>query len=269
MSRPSIAIFGGNGFLGLALVRHGVKRGYDVLAISRRGEPPAGIEAQPWASSVQWLKGNIFEPNTYADKLKGVDTVVHSIGLLFEDPRYKKIANSNLKLVDDIAQTISWAALKGSNPMDRSYYHTYEAVQRDLAVVLADTFVQANPDKGHTMVYISADSQPPLVPLDYLTTKREAEFELLNKPDLRAILMRPGFMYDAHSHHFANRDIVKGVLQIGYSIKDCLFGNKIKALNNAIKPPVLTDQVAEAMYAKIELGTLGVVPLDEIKKFKA
>lgn len=239
-----------------------------MLAISRRGVPPAGIEAQPWASSVRWEKGNIFEPDTYADYLKGVDNVVHSIGLLFEDPRYKKIANSNLKSVDDFTQMISWATSKGSNPMDRNYYHTYEAIQRDLAVLLADTFVKVNPERSHTMVYISADTQPPLVPDDYITTKREAEFELSNKPDLRAILMRPGFMYDAHSHHFANRDIMKGVLQLGYSIKDCLFGDKVKPLNRLIKPPVLTDQVAEAMYAKIELGTLGIVLLDEIKKFK-
>lgn len=259
----SIAVFGGNGFLGKKICETGIKLGYQVTSFSRSGKPPAST--LPWIKEVKWEKADIFDPNSYRDKLVGVDSVVHSIGLLFENQNYKKTMNTNFNFLNDVQNLANM--VKPANPMERSSHNTYEGIQRDSAVILADAFLKVQPNNP-SYVYISADQQMPFIPAGYINTKREAEFELSCKEGLRTILMRPGVMYDeAMSHTLNNRNILKSLLKMGYDAKNCIIGENISYLNKLVRPPVSIDKVALKVYEKLEDEKFsGIVTLDEIYK---
>ncbi|EMG47408.1 hypothetical protein G210_2265 [Candida maltosa Xu316] len=234
----SIAVFGGNGFLGRKICEVGIRRGYDVTSFSRQGEAPQAVIHQPWVAKVNWEKADIFDPTTYQDKLKEFPTVVHSIGILFENQSYKKAMNSNFNFLSDIQQLAN--NMMGSNPMQKEgVKSTYEAIQRDSAVMLADAFIKAQSALPRNFVYISADKNPPMVPQDYILTKREAEFELSNKSGLRSIFMRPGIMYDeSHEGGLTTRDILVKGLRLGVGLKECTVG---KNLASSIKMKALKE----------------------------
>lgn len=258
----SIAIFGGNGFVGRKICQVGIALGYNVTSFSRSGNSPR--ETAPWVDKVTWEQGNIFDPSTYEAKLKGKTAVVHSIGLLFENLDYKKSMNSNFNFLNDI-QNLS-NLIKGPNPMKKDKFNTYEAVQRDSAVILAEAYLEQQAEDP-TFVYMSADQQLPLIPEGYITTKREAEFELSCKPNLRLILMRPGFIYDNDLSPSNNRKLLSSVLELGYGVKSGIFGDNVGLLNTLVRPPVSVEQVARTIFRKIEDKDFnGVVPLEEIRK---
>ncbi|EGW30206.1 uncharacterized protein SPAPADRAFT_63820 [Spathaspora passalidarum NRRL Y-27907] len=263
----AIAVFGGNGFLGHKICEIGVLRGYDVTSFSRSGDPPENVIHQPWIKKVQWERADIFSSKSYAERLGKFHNVVHSIGILFENQAYKKAMNSNFNFLNDIQQLAN--TVKGGNPMKRGEGNaTYEAVQRDTAVLLADTFITEQKELPRNYVYISADSKPPIVPAGYLNTKREAEFELGLKEGIRGIFMRPGIMYDeTHEGPMTTRDFLLRGLRIGVAAKEMVLGEKF--CNEIIKPVVSTEQVAHAIYDKLEQPDFkGVVTLDDIKNTK-
>ncbi|KAI5960737.1 uncharacterized protein KGF55_004307 [Candida pseudojiufengensis] len=283
----TIAVFGGNGFLGRKICEIGIKRGYEVTSYSRSGKPPQAIlpnqdqnsnQNQPdWVSKVNWSKVDIFQPQEIKSQLGQFNTIVHSIGMLFEDISYKKAANSasSLSNFGDITRFIN--SIMGSNPMQKDKKNmSYEAVQRDSALSIAEEYIQARKDTiprsnaedepiGN-YVYISADKAPPIIPERYIKTKREAEFELSKKLYLRSILMRPGAMYDeTHNLGTTKRDVILKSLKIGVDLKNSLLGQNF--LSNLVRPVVSTTQVAEALYDKLEdPGFSGVVPVEFIEK---
>lgn len=265
----TIAIFGGAGFLGRKICENGIALGYSVISFTRLGSPPSSLAKEPWASQVKWQKGNIFEPETYGAQLKGVDAVVHSIGMLFENTNYKKTLNSNVNFLNDIQNLAN--TLKGSNPMQKNSFNTYGAVQRDSAVILADEFIKEfksvseETKEKPTFVYISADKNPPIVPKEYINTKREAEFELLSKPDLRTIVLRPGLMYDAKAPSMTPRGVLALVAQLGHSTKQTVAGDQVLFFNDLVRPPVSTDKVAFTLYELLEDKLFsGICTLDEM-----
>lgn len=254
----SIAIFGGAGFLGRKICETGVNLGWSVTSISRSGTPP---NSQPWTKKVAWEKGDILLPPSYEDKIKSKTAVVHSIGLLFEGLDYKSRINTNFNFLNDLKGLSN--QVKGPNPMEKSYEKSYEALQRDSAVLLADAYIK-NLEKP-VFVYISADGKPPVVPDGYLTTKREAEFELSCK-SLRGIFMRPSFMFDKDEHG-TGRDVLKGVVNLAHGVKSTVLGDSVSYINKLVRPAVSTDQVARAVFEKIEDETFsGVVTLEELQK---
>lgn len=254
----SIAVFGGAGLLGRKICETGVRLGYSVTSISRSGTAP---NAQPWTKQVNWEKGNILEPKSYEDKIRSKTAVIHSIGLLFEGLDYKSRINSNFNFLNDLKGLSNW--VKGPNPMEKSYAQSYAALQRDSAVLLADAYIQKL--EKPVFVYVSADNKPPVVPDDYLTTKREAEFELACKP-LRAILMRPSVMFDKDEHG-TRRNVLKNVIDLAHGVKSTVLGDSVSYINKLVRPTVSTDQVAKAIFEKIEDETFsGVVTLEEIQR---
>lgn len=263
--KKSIAIFGGNGFLGKKICETGINLGYNVASFSRSGKVPAEVASLPWSQQVKWEKADIFNPTTYKDKLSNYGTVVHSIGLLFENQSYKKSINTNFNFLNDL-QTFS-NMLKGSNPMEKSEGNTYEAIQRDSAMILADAFLEVQPENP-TFVYISADRQMPFIPSGYLNTKREAEFELSCKEGLRPILMRPNFMYDEDHKSLNTRDVITALMKAGYATKNCILHDRIGFINDLVRAPVSTERVSGKIYEKIEEeGFKGIVKLEDILKF--
>ncbi|KAI5970724.1 hypothetical protein CANMA_000143 [Candida margitis] len=295
----SIAVFGGNGFLGRKICEVGINRGYNITSYSRSGQPPKLHTQQPpsWIKQVSWQKCDIFHPHQSISpaQLSQFDTIIHSIGILFEDASYKKSMNSNFGILQDVQRLANRAM--GSNPMQKDKSNqSYEAIQRDSAVLIADEYINArvdalkktkNSDSASTTtgnddkdlnsvvgnyVYISADQNPPIVPQRYIITKREAEFELSNKPHLRSILMRPGIMYE--EDHFpqhdntgvTNRDVLVKGLKLGVNLKNTVLGQHF--LSNVIRPVVSTTQVANAIFDKLEDDEFrgGVVPVEEIEQ---
>lgn len=271
MSR-TIAVFGGNGFLGRRICQQGIQSGYKVIAFSRSGAAPAlgSHHDVAWSSKVSWQKADIFNPDTYRKQLADVDAVVHSIGILFENLDYKPLLETNINPWEDLKSLVQ-RAQKGPNPMTKTVHNTYGAIQRDAAIILADALLELKGSKSAppAFVYILADRLIPGIPSGYLSTKREAEAALLSRsPDLRTIAMRPGFMYDEQNPGpLIKRNIVKGVIGTGSRVKEMVFGNSVPLLNNLVRPPVLVQRVAQTIYEKLNDALFsGVVPLEEINR---
>ncbi|CAK9442111.1 uncharacterized protein LODBEIA_P58610 [Lodderomyces beijingensis] len=273
----SIAVFGGNGFLGRKICETGINKGYKVTSFSRSGQPPPAVLHQPWVKHVSWSKIDIFQPQEIASQLSEFDAVVHSIGMLFEDQSYKKSADSGIaNIANDLRKMAN--SVMGSNPMqkDKSWM-TYEAIQRDSAVNLADEYVKAreaslssetasSTEKVGTYIYISADQNPPIVPQRYISTKREAELAISSMPHLRTIIMRPGVMYDeSHDLGATKRDIIMKGLRFAVGAKNATLGKSF--LSGLVRPVVSTTQVAEALFDKLETPEFkGVVSVDSIEQ---
>eukprot|EP00040_Diaphanoeca_grandis_P028110 m.161516 g.161516 ORF g.161516 m.161516 type:complete len:256 (-) comp31240_c0_seq1:170-937(-) len=165
-----IVVMGGNGLLGSAICRAAALAGVEVTSISRRGLPPSN---ESWTRNVEWAKGDALDPTTYASLLRGASGVIHTVGTLMENDKYKQLIRSNG----------NFATYNGA---------TYEVINRDTALAVAKT-VQ---DEGvGMMLYISAAFLPPGVDRRYLSTKREAEESILAMESARGVVFRPGLMY--------------------------------------------------------------------------
>ena len=73
-----VAIYGGNGFVGVEAAKQLNNAGHDVVCISRSGHKPVHLKDQAWSEKVRWCKGDANEPDM--EFLKSVDVVVISIG---------------------------------------------------------------------------------------------------------------------------------------------------------------------------------------------
>ncbi|KAI9571329.1 NAD(P)-binding protein [Boletus coccyginus] len=208
MSPPpqKILVVGGNGFIGSAVCKAALARGAQVTSISSSGKPyktPKG-HTPAWVANVEWRKADAFLPETYTDILPGVDAVVHTLGTLLEDGKYKSALAHG-----DVIGLIGAIAGGGENPLDRGLQRcSYEAMNRDSALRVCEAFKSSTPDPGVTRVrpfiYISAeDIFRPLVPARYIETKREAEqtitLLLRDLPNHRSVFIRPSLVY--HAHH--------------------------------------------------------------------
>ena len=68
--RRQILVVGGNGFVGSAVCEEAVKRGFQVMSMSRSGRPARSKES--WMDSVEWIKADALKPETYNLSLKAV-----------------------------------------------------------------------------------------------------------------------------------------------------------------------------------------------------
>lgn len=136
-----VLVTGGNGFIGLEICKTGVRRGFEVISVSRRGFPDNN---ESWMSGVNWVSANIFNTDRWARYLTGVDAVIHTIGILRERPEH------NI---------------------------TYERLNGESVIVTASAAFTANIP---VFVMISASDAPPLLKR-YITAKREAESFLMEQ----------------------------------------------------------------------------------------
>lgn len=88
-TQPSVLVLGGNGFVGSAVCAAAVSAGMRVCSISRSGRPGwydkiAETErAAHWATQVDWISGDVFEPDSLRAAIgedQTVDAVVSTIG---------------------------------------------------------------------------------------------------------------------------------------------------------------------------------------------
>ncbi|KAH9429964.1 hypothetical protein MCOR02_009686 [Pyricularia oryzae] len=153
-----LVVCGGNGFLGSRICKYGVTRGWDVISISRSGEPhwaSVGPTASPppWAHQVSWERADIFQPEAWAPLVKGADYVVHSMGILLEAD-YKGAISGRENPVQGLKK--AFAAKPPSDPRQL----TYEMMNRDSAITLAREASKANVG---AFAYISAAGNAPVL----------------------------------------------------------------------------------------------------------
>lgn len=217
-------------------------------------------ESTAWLQSVNWKPADIFKPESYKEELKDATSVVHSLGILLENQNYKKTINSNSSILREFSNF-----LKPANPLTKASFNSYESVNRDSAILLAETFQESTTSKDPTFVYISADKGFPGLPKGYIISKREAEQEIGVLHKLRHIFMRPGFMYDEVSNQDSVRTTIKNFVDVANWGNKNFLGNRIEVLNELIRPTVSTQRVAEAIIYRIKDKTFrGVVTLDDL-----
>ncbi|MBU6428952.1 MAG: NAD(P)H-binding protein [Cyanobacteria bacterium REEB65] len=131
-----IMVIGGNGFIGREICRIAAQAGHRVLALSRSG-PPADL--LPGFPEVEWIRGDVFEPQGWREHLASCEAVIHSLGAITEDPAQGR---------------------------------TLERLNGDSAIVAATEAQLAGVAK---FVFLSAGLNPPGVGRGYLVGKRKAE----------------------------------------------------------------------------------------------
>lgn len=246
---------------------------------------------------MEWLTADALRPETYSHLLPGVSAVVHTLGTLLADTRYKD-ALRNEDWTSAAGSILSSLASAGGNPLEE-HPNAYETLNRDAAVRVATAFV--NSDVGHAgtqhprpFVYISAeDIARPVIPAAYIETKREAEEQIerliVGRTDYRGVYMRPSLVYHPHLRPYTavmaalfdlsstmQSKLPKGMptpSDVLHGLSQTLVG-KPSALDSIARalslPPIHVDQVAEAICvaANIERpdvqGVYGVREMREL-----
>ncbi|AET38608.1 ubiquinone biosynthesis protein COQ11 Ecym_3100 [Eremothecium cymbalariae DBVPG len=272
MSR-NLVVFGGNGFLGRRVCQVAAESGLfaTVTSLSRSGRPASLTE--PWTTNVRWEKCDIFDPKSYETHLNGVTDVVHSIGIILEDPNYKNQLNSGPSGMFSMLGKLVQRGKSNAKPTeDKDSGFTYDNINRRSAILLANSIVEVsknrNENKKVTFSYISADKALPVIPSGYIESKRQAEMELMAlEGSIRPLLFRPGFMFDEVSNVGDSRSRIKSVLQFVNCAKQLTFGDRFAFINGIIRPTVSTQQVARALVKYIsDEERVGVVSLEDILK---
>ncbi|EGD90180.1 hypothetical protein H112_02653 [Trichophyton rubrum D6] len=257
-----IVVAGGSGFLGARICQSAVARGWEVVSLSRHGEPtwdtvsPSG-QAPRWAQKVEWAKADLLDPSSYREYLKNVSAVVHSMGIILEAD-YKGILQGKESPITGIQKMVGSFAGVTTGPGKSQM--TYRTMNTESAISLAKKTTEENIP---TFVYISASSGAPIIPQGYILSKRETESSIMSMfPNLRSIFVRPTFMYDS-SRRLSLPIAVGGMIA---SEVNLLTGGKLSALGSMAEKPLKVSVVGEAVVESIDDGDVdGVVSPKKIE----
>ncbi|KAF2862073.1 NAD(P)-binding protein [Piedraia hortae CBS 480.64] len=270
MTPKKLVVCGGNGFLGSRICCAAVTRNWDVVSISRSGEPSwpnvsSHQTAPQWSKKVTWRSANILQPETYRQDLQDATAVVHSMGILLEAD-YKGVLSVKESPISGLQR--AFAAKKEdatSRPLEGSVRTggelTYELMNRDSAVLLAK---EANEANVPVFGFVSAAAGAPVLPARYITTKREAEATIHARfPRMRGVFIRPGFLYDS-SRSFT---MPLAALTYGGFLANSLVGGGLSSLmGSAGAKPLKADVVADAMVEALSDGSVqGPVEIKQIE----
>ena len=127
---------------------------YSVIAVSRRGTPPASEELTSWAyhDRMKWVSSvSSSLESAIEDNPEAVDAVVCSVGALLENESYKQV----LERAENISPFLG-----------RGDESSYTALNRDVCVNTIDTVEkhcvtnEQSITKAHPFVFISAHAAP-------------------------------------------------------------------------------------------------------------
>lgn len=273
-----LVVCGGSGFVGSRICKYAVQRGWDVISISRSGEPTwstvtPSSSPPPWAHRVTWERADILRPVTYASLLKGADYVVHSMGILLEAD-YKGVLQGRESPIAGLKKAFSGTVRPG-NPLERNAKDdedirpqetkeqlTYENMNRDSVIMLAK---KANEENVPAFAYLSATGGAPVLPARYITTKREAESTIASEfPRMRGVFIRAPFMYDNSRPITVPMAAVTGAGALFNRLTGGVLGGFMGA---AGAKPLKVDTVAEAVIEALEDETVrGPVEIPEIEE---
>ncbi|CBQ70175.1 conserved hypothetical protein [Sporisorium reilianum SRZ2] len=211
MQQHTLLVVGGTGFLGSAISKAALAKGWRVLSISPSGTPyhtPAG-HRPAWSSSpnIEWHAADALDPSSYAHLADRATAAVHTVGILLESD-YKSKSSQASPLRNAIAGVAKgWGFDMGrgdANPLNDAKYpgadsasrstskFSYEHMNRDSAIAVAHTFLSSLRHRSLQSVGASSSSQPssdpapfvyisaedlfrPVVDARYIRTKRQAE----------------------------------------------------------------------------------------------
>jgi len=158
-----LLVVGGSGFIGRVICRQAVAAGHEVRSVSRSGRPE--IASGRWVEAVEWTSADLFSPHAWRDRLRGVDTVIHSVGIAHENPK----------------QGV-----------------TYERHNGDSAIITA---LEAERAGVETFVFLSSAANYPTARRAYLRSKRRAE-RAVEDLNMETVVLRPGAVYGPGQPHF-------------------------------------------------------------------
>lgn len=79
-TRKKIVLFGGNGFVGQAMVDVALRQGIDIISVNRSGQPKAYQPPAFAPGKIEWKVGDISVPDTYKDALAGATGAISCVG---------------------------------------------------------------------------------------------------------------------------------------------------------------------------------------------
>lgn len=160
-----LLVVGGSGFIGRAICRQAVDAGHEVRSVSRSGRPESVAGPSQWVADVEWTSADLFRPHAWRDRLRGVDAVIHSVGIAHENPK------------------------EGV---------TYERVNGDSTIISA---LEAERAGVETFVFLSSAAKYPTARRAYLRAKRRAE-RAIESLNMETVVLRPGAVYGPGQPHF-------------------------------------------------------------------
>lgn len=297
MNPRKLAVFGGNGFVGSAICRSAVARGWKVVSLSRTGEPYATAQGHSpaWVTKVDWRAANAADPTTYSELLRSCTAVVSTLGILLENDYKSNGSAKPLGVLKGVAESLLGG--KG-NPLGAAGGVTYEKMNRDAALSIFRAYQTAQPpvkdSSPSPFVYLSAeDIFRPFISSRYIETKREAERILAEESELneerntlrrtRPIFIRPSLIYHPHINPISTLPAtalsaaatVQALLPASLQLSNIFPTSPSKLLSPASTslaslltiPPIHVDTIGEAVCMSIEDEAVrGVVGVKEMRR---
>ncbi|CAH6720809.1 MIOREX complex component 2 [[Candida] jaroonii] len=219
----SVAVFGGTGFLGSKLCRSAVNHGFKVSSYSRT-LPSLKLPG------IEYKSADIFDDSTYSTDY---DIIIHCVGSMFSNQSYKDIMKNPLSIT---------RMFQSPNPMNKTRDNSLYGINTVSLISLLKAY-EINPRPKKKLVYVSADTQLPFTPHDYIRSKRESEY-VLSKSDIDSLIIRPGIMYDTKPD---GRFIITQALKKGHEV----FGDCDK-VNGFVRPVTNADDVADYLFNNLD-----------------
>jgi len=194
-----VVVFGGTGYVGSQVCERLAQRGYQVTAVSRRGENP-----RPGQSSdldrVRWVKGDATNKNDVSKFVYEHDAVVHAVGLLFDVESGLQGLNT---VVSGSKSTPDPENSTYDNVTRKTMFHIMEAVENPInrlkkgGTKTPVAFVSCA-EAGWPDVRFGDFVEEKLAPdwlKKYLAAKRAVETRLRNSAAIRPLIMRPSLIW--------------------------------------------------------------------------
>eukprot|EP01137_Pigoraptor_chileana_P008256 Opistho-2@54829 len=263
-SSARLLVVGGSGFIGAAVCREAVLRGFGrVVALSRHGQRPS---ADAWCDGVEWVRGDALDPTSYRDHVEGATCVVHAVGTLLENTFYKALVKPDRLAKGGFGVLGAGSASHVATGGGIGERTTYERMNRDSAVEVARAAVAAA--SVRSFVFLSAAAPKALASfLRYVSTKREAEEAISGMGSLRTVILRPGLVY-------SDDDPVTAPLALAGRVAGAIAGPVFRALprslvdwNDLYIPPVNVRTLARAAVSgALDASASGIFCGDDIER---
>jgi nucleoside-diphosphate-sugar epimerase len=187
----SILVSGGSGYIGNYILKTSALKHSSVLhyAMSWRGILRKGDDVVSRLENVKAVKGDCLNEESYPEELGECGAVIHTVGTLIEGKNYEQ---------------------------------SYDAMNRDSTIKLAQKFNEIAESKQKTLrfIFISSEKAPPFLSR-YLTSKLEAEKFLTNEcPNLALTIIRPGFVVNKEERSWSVPLAIP--VNILYNLNDCI-----------------------------------------------
>jgi NAD(P)H-binding len=249
-----ILVVGGTGFVGSHFCKQAILAGHEVYSLSRRGklyENDAGQMGE-WASQVEWIKGDVMNPEDYQTTLTKVDSVVHSMGILLENPYYQDLALHPLNSACNLLK-------QGQLPIKP--FRTYQSVNCDSTVTLATACLSHANIKNFAFVS-ATHATPPFLPKGYIEAKIQAE-NILKEMPIRSLIFRPSILTYECIHLRKCNILILGLM---YSDERMLSVGLAKGMNFVTHFPGLSHLAPWACHKALPVQCVGKAILKALEE---